>query len=332
MAENANYPFAMAKYLNQPYEVKGRTNSNEQDFRHDCVVEGGKSKCNICEDIDCASTKDASCFLQLQGVDSGEMSVNVPTITDTAWAVGGTHRKDYGGSTVTHFCVFLSGDDCVLPTTIDFSSCKLRCFGYFGYLGNGVHPAKLGSAAVRTITDQYPGMQKWAEDGLVDLWQYPRNCDELLAQQNVACTYTQAAGNTNLVNVPSFNPQGYVFTYSGHGDPGFVDGASNVAKFQSPDDLVMDQNGFIYVADTKNNAIRMVNQDGSVITLAGKGPLIVGAVDGPCTDATFTEPRGIDVEIRTVLGVEITVIVIAGKSKYNIKSLKFSILLASYVM
>ena len=88
MAENANYPFAMEKYAGMEYEGKGRVNSNKQDFRHSCQVLGGKSKCNLCEDIDCASTKDSTCFLQLQGVDGKNMSKNIPTITDTPHCIG----------------------------------------------------------------------------------------------------------------------------------------------------------------------------------------------------------------------------------------------------
>ena len=112
MAMDANYPFAMEKYdgqRNSPgYEGKGRTNSNLQDFRHPCQVRGGASKCHICEDILCDSNKNGTCFLQLQGVDGRNMSRNVPTVTDTAWAVGGSHRKDYVSVNTTHFCVSLT--------------------------------------------------------------------------------------------------------------------------------------------------------------------------------------------------------------------------------
>ena len=319
MARDANYPFAYAKYPAQTYESKGRVNTNIQDFRHDCEVRGGSSKCNICEDIECLSDKGQVCFLQLQGVDGSQMSVNVPTVSDTAWAVGGAHRKDYGGSTVTHFCTFLTGNHgCTLPSTVSYANCQTRCFGHLGSIVPAVKPAKLGTAASRSIMDQYPGMQRWEEDGLVDMWNYPMNCDELLAQQGVACTYGGVSGRK-----PSFNPQGFVFTYSGSGTPGWVDGAANVAQFQSPDDLVVDRDGFIYVADTKNNAIRMVALDGSVTTLAGKGPTFFGADDGPCLSATFTEPRGLDVQIRMINAVETTVIVVADTGNHRVRRIDY---------
>ena len=69
-------------------------NSNEQDFRHTCVREGGQSKCHICEDFQCDTTDvSRTCAVQLQGINYSEMSVNVPVLTDTSWAVGGSYRK-----------------------------------------------------------------------------------------------------------------------------------------------------------------------------------------------------------------------------------------------
>ena len=95
------YIFAYSKYAGQLVESKGRTNSNLQDFRHECQLKGGTSKCHICEDVACGSDLQGGlCHLQLQGVSSGDMSTNVPVVTDAAWAVapgGGTFRKDFGG-------------------------------------------------------------------------------------------------------------------------------------------------------------------------------------------------------------------------------------------
>ena len=66
MSEDANWPFAYRKYDGQEVESKGRVNSNLQDFRHECNVLGGRSKCHICEVIDC-DADGGSCALQLQG-------------------------------------------------------------------------------------------------------------------------------------------------------------------------------------------------------------------------------------------------------------------------
>eukprot|EP01039_Chlorochromonas_danica_P018212 gene18212-21831_t len=87
MAVAANFPYAYSKYSGQLVESKGRVNSNLQDFRHECTVFGGRSKCHICEDIICSS-ETGTCPLQIQGVNTSEMSINIPTVSDDAWAVG----------------------------------------------------------------------------------------------------------------------------------------------------------------------------------------------------------------------------------------------------
>ena len=56
-------------------------------------------KLNVVQSWGCVS-------VQIQGVFSENMSVNIPVVSDTAWAVGGAHRRDYGNNDVTHFCVF----------------------------------------------------------------------------------------------------------------------------------------------------------------------------------------------------------------------------------
>lgn len=331
MAQDANYPFAMEKYPGMSFERKGRVNSNLQDFRHECQVRGGQSKCHICEDIDCKSDAlNATCFLQLQGVPGSNMSANIPTASDTAWAVGGAHRRDWGGAGVTHYCVFLTGNtgvtggtggvNCGDPSTTDYTDCRLRCFGYLADKVSSPSPAVLGTAENRTIIDFHDGMQRWSEDGQVDLWQYPRNCDELSAHQGTECTH---AGNSGKQR--SFNPQGFTFTHAGNGTAGFADGDVDTAMFRAPDDVVADKFGWLYVADTMNNAIRMIDPaTGMTTTLAGKGASINGPNDGDCADATFTEPRGLDVEIREDgNGVETTVIVIADTGNHRIRRIDY---------
>ena len=141
-AQWPGYIFAYSKYNGQKFESKGRTNTNLQDFRHECQLQGGASKCHICENIPCGSDYNSdgsnfnggTCHLQLQGVSYADMSTNIPVVTDTAWAVSptGTFRKNFGSTSVTHVCVFLSGGACIVPSSgvQSFTDCRLRCFGY----------------------------------------------------------------------------------------------------------------------------------------------------------------------------------------------------------
>ena len=273
---------------------------------------GGNSKCHICEDILC-SGEGGKCYLQLQGIDRNAMSFNIPTVSDTAWAIKGSYKRDFGGSSVSHFCVFTSGGECILPSTTDFSHCSIRCFG-----AGFQKPAIKQIASARSHVDVYPGMGRWPDDGQVDLWAYPNNCSQLLLQTGVSCTYSGP-----LSKIPSFNPQGYTFTLSGSGLQGFTDGSPSEATFNGPEDLSVNENGIIYVADTQNNAIRAIDALGNVKTLAGKGPNFSGFADGPCSQATFKLPKGIDVRQQMINNLITTVILVADTGNHRIRRIDY---------
>ena len=291
-----------------------------QDFRHVCQVLGGLSKCHICEPIECDSQlKDANgvpglCNLQLQGVNNTDMSRNIPTLSDTAWAVGGSFRHDYGGKNVSHFCVFTSQAHCALPNTTDFTDCTVRCFGH-GFK----HAAVKLDASRRSVTDVYPGMGRWSDDGAVDLWSYPKNCNDMKLLHDEKCTFTGVKNQ-----IPSYNPQGYVFTYAGSGKKGFVDGSSDTARFNGPEDVAVDENGVVFVADTQNNAIRMVDHDGSVTTLAGRGPDHPGYRDGDCSIATFVLPKGLDARHEIIDGQNVVVVLVADTGNHRIRRIVYN--------
>eukprot|EP00598_Pedospumella_elongata_P012679 CAMPEP_0185006192 /NCGR_PEP_ID=MMETSP1098-20130426/83933_1 /TAXON_ID=89044 /ORGANISM="Spumella elongata, Strain CCAP 955/1" /LENGTH=2045 /DNA_ID=CAMNT_0027534327 /DNA_START=353 /DNA_END=6490 /DNA_ORIENTATION=+ len=240
------------------------------------------------------------------------MSINIPTLSDTAWAVNGSYRHDYGGKDVTHYCVFLSPAYCALPSTTDFSKCKIRCFGH----GFGEPAIKL-QASKRSVTDLYPGQERWPDDGAVDLWTYPKNCDTY----DGSCTYS---GYNNAI--PSFNPQGFVFTYAGSGEKGFLDGPHNVARFNSPEDVAVDEAGVLYVADTQNNAIRRIDLQGNVITLAGSPHPRANITynDGNCSDATFLLPKGLDVRHETINGEYLAVVIVADTGNHRIRRIEYN--------
>ncbi len=59
-----------------------------------------------------------------------------------------------------------------------------------------------------------------------------------------------------------------VSTLAGNGTAGDVDGAGNLARFHLPSSIAIDSANQIYVADTLNNAIRVIDANGKVSTLA----------------------------------------------------------------
>lgn len=78
---------------------------------------------------------------------------------------------------------------------------------------------------------------------------------------------------------------------------GSRDGSLAAAQFNEPRGITRDKNGLLYVADTLNHAIRIVDatKTNKVITLAGKPPAS-GAVDGTPDVATFNSPSGVAVD------------------------------------
>jgi gliding motility-associated-like protein len=91
-------------------------------------------------------------------------------------------------------------------------------------------------------------------------------------------------------------PAGQISIFAGStgGAPGRTDGQGTSATFNTPDALVSDAAGNIYVADQANSLIRKITPGGLVTTLAGSTE---GFADGPGTSAAFNNPRGMGIDI-----------------------------------
>ncbi|TXN35208.1 hypothetical protein FVB32_11505 [Flagellimonas hymeniacidonis] len=84
-----------------------------------------------------------------------------------------------------------------------------------------------------------------------------------------------------------------VSTLAGNGEDGLVNGTVNEAQFDYPQDIAIDNEGTIYVADSRNHVIRKITQDGMVSTYAGS---MQGDGDGTLLNAKFNIPRGVAVD------------------------------------
>lgn len=69
---------------------------------------------------------------------------------------------------------------------------------------------------------------------------------------------------------------------------GFANATGESARFNGPRDVAVDARGTVYVADTLNNRIRKITEDGVVTTLAGA--TAPGFVDGDGLTARFNAP------------------------------------------
>jgi sugar lactone lactonase YvrE len=108
---------------------------------------------------------------------------------------------------------------------------------------------------------------------------------------------TDPAGNVYVASswpshtISKMTPEGQVSTLAGTaGQIGNADGPGAQARFNYPNDVAADAARNVYVADTRNAAIRKIDVYGEVTTLAGKR---FGSADGKGTEAGFFNPRGV---------------------------------------
>lgn len=101
--------------------------------------------------------------------------------------------------------------------------------------------------------------------------------------------YIADAGNNCIRKIDAIS--GLVTTLAGTGVAGWLDGPSNLAKFNSPADLCVDDSGNVFVSDFLNQRIRKISVDGDVTTIAGTGS--AGFLNGDHAIAKFNYPRGI---------------------------------------
>lgn len=80
-----------------------------------------------------------------------------------------------------------------------------------------------------------------------------------------------------------------VSTVAGSGVRGFKEGAGEEAEFNWPTGLSIDEAGNMYVVDLSNHAIRKIDAQGMVTTLAGNGS--AGYSDGTGDQAQFDSPN-----------------------------------------
>ena len=141
--------------------------------------------------------------------------------------------------------------------------------------------------------------------------------------------YVADTGNHSIRKIDT---GGNVTTIAGDGTSGFVNGNGANARFNSPRGVALDNLGRIFVADTGNHAVRRIDTNGAVTTVAGDGT--AGSTDSP--NARFNGLAGIAVDgaqiyvyladtnnhrIRRLDGSN-TVITLAGAERYVTPELK----------
>ncbi len=101
-----------------------------------------------------------------------------------------------------------------------------------------------------------------------------------------------SAGFFEISTDPDFLP--VVGTFAGTGVIGESNGARASSEFALPTAVAKDTFGNIFVADSGNQQIRMIDSAGNVTSIAGSGPFS-GLANGPGPDAKFSFPSAVAV-------------------------------------
>ena len=107
--------------------------------------------------------------------------------------------------------------------------------------------------------------------------------------------YIADTGNQRIRRV---GLDGIIETIAGNGDAGFSGdgGLATEASFDYPHDVAVDSKGNVYIADSENQRIRVVDPDGIITTFAGNGNYGFSGDGGLATEAELSNPSCVAVD------------------------------------
>jgi len=112
-----------------------------------------------------------------------------------------------------------------------------------------------------------------------------------------------SAGNLYVADdnnhrIRRIDPAGMITTVAGTGAGAFAGdgGPAAAAQLNHPRGVAVDGRGDVFVADSMNHRIRMIDPEGRITTVAGCGRQGFGGDGGPATTARLFEPRGVAVD------------------------------------
>src|SRR5262245_45508216 len=84
--------------------------------------------------------------------------------------------------------------------------------------------------------------------------------------------------------------------FAGNGTAGYVDGSDlAAAQFTSPNTIIVDSKGAIYIADTGGHRVRLISGN-SISTVAGNGTAGYNGSGSAATSANINSPGGLAVD------------------------------------
>jgi sugar lactone lactonase YvrE len=133
---------------------------------------------------------------------------------------------------------------------------------------------------------------------------------EQSAGPDVNALAADAEGNLYFANrgtgtVRKLAPDGTVTRFAGGNGEGFGGdgGPADQAQLDHPHGLAVDREGNVYIADTGNDRVRMVDPTGTITTIAGNGAATSTGDTGPATRAALNAPVDVAIDARDRLYV-----------------------------
>jgi sugar lactone lactonase YvrE len=112
---------------------------------------------------------------------------------------------------------------------------------------------------------------------------------------NAGNLYIAQTGNNAVRKV---TPSGTISTFAGTGGRGSTGdlGPATSAKLSFPTGLAIDAVNDVFIADTGNSKVRVVNAAGIITTFAGTGSYGYGGDNGPAISAMLAAPTGLGID------------------------------------
>jgi sugar lactone lactonase YvrE len=116
-----------------------------------------------------------------------------------------------------------------------------------------------------------------------------------LSSLAVAADGTVFVADRGAHRVRAIGPDGWVRLVAGTGTPGHAGdgGPASAAQLHEPTALAVDAAGRLYIADARNHAVRRVDTDGAIETIAGDGVAGFSGDGGPARAARLRGPEGL---------------------------------------
>lgn len=157
-------------------------------------------------------------------------------------------------------------------------------------------PSEGGAESARDVTHFAGNGEFTLENGAVDIAAF-RSPERITIGPDgavyVSDTLNHVIRQIKNGQVTSFSGITLTTDEAGNPEGAFIDGTAEGSLYNHPKGIAIGPDGHLYVADTHNHAIRKVDANGTVTTIAGSGEL--GDADGKGESAQFYGPEGLAV-------------------------------------